>query len=205
MYKKQTVIRETGNRKVVYGGNFRSEGECLEKAISEGIKTTNLDLRHADLSGSNLDASDFSGSWFHYSNLTGANMSECRLESCIFYNAQLYNCCLCDAEIISCDMRFAEFGATDISGSYIQNTVFAGLSSFTLNFINARMIQNCFYQSACETISNITSPPIVISGLRQTITFLDDTILQGNEILRSTEKIGEKAVLHDKNCAYFEA
>lgn len=176
-YKLQS--KTTGE--TFFAGFYKNYKTCLEEAVKRHIPLHNIDLRNRNLCNANLDDGIFGYADFSGSNLTGANMSECYLKEANFQNTSLFNTCFAHSNITNCNFQDASFGATDIAGAIIYNCTFSTLSSFSLDFNQARQIENCVFISEHGQISRISRPPIVVSGLNNSpIIILDDQIFEGH-------------------------
>lgn len=185
---------------ILFEGSFQSFKDGLEAAISQGIKLNNADLSNQNLSNANLDETSFHSSSFEGSNLSGANLSGCDLSSCSLKNTTLYNTCFAESNLQYCDFTGAFFGGTDIAATNISGCVFSTMSSFNLDFILTRDMDNVTFTNSTGEHCDMTQPPIVVQNLLpKKLVIMDRTVKYGHDILpASTLKSGKFAkLIHD--------
>lgn len=177
-------LRSVQSDTLLFEGHFTSYKACLEQAISERVHLHNLDLRHKNISNTNLDEGVLPGADFSHANLSGANLSDTYLKGAKFAGSALYNTCLCDANLSGCDFTDAGFGATDIHGAILSRAQFSTLSCFSLDFTGARQMDGCFFINPDGRICAMSRPPVVIRGLgREPIILMDRHIKSGHNII----------------------
>lgn len=185
MSKKE--LRTHADGRVLFDGAFRSVRTCAEEAVARGISLAGVDLSNANLSGANLDGADMRGARLTGANLTGANLSEARFDHADFREASLYNACLAWSNCAGCDFRFAGFGATDIAGTDLSGGRFAGLATFSLDFVAARSLAGAHCDVADGRTFPMERPPVAILGLSRPVAILDTALLIGNEPHRTDD------------------
>ena len=151
--------------KPLFGGTFKNITECLETAINKGIDLSHAELSNINLSNANLDDAQMPHANFNNANLSGTNLSESNLKGANFTNTSLYNTCLAYSDLSACRFEHSAFGATDITGARLSHTLFSGLSCFSLDFIEAGIMQDCIYKDRNGKTRPMSQPPIVIKGL----------------------------------------
>ncbi len=176
------MIKNHTNNTEIFSGYYLSFIECIEDAVNKNIDLTYIDLKNKNLSNASLDSANMSGALLSGANLTGANLSEANLEESIFYNCSLYNTCLSYSNLKGCDFRNANFGATLIEGSDIQECIFSTLSCFDLDFYFTENMDGCLFASADGALHKMSKSPVILKG------FLNNHII----ILDNTVKIGAK-------------
>ncbi len=194
-------IKNKLDNSVLYEGRHPSLGKCLEAAIYDGKDLSDANLKNACLTNASLDGARLPGADFTGANLTGANLSEANLAGSCFSNATMHNSCLCYSNLSSCAFRYTSFGATDMAGAILNNSVFAGLPTFTLSFHETLSMKNCIYEEINGAKLLMSSPPLVIAGLERHLAVLDESLLAGNSGLTFLQELGtfapqDKAFLH---------
>jgi len=140
--------------------------DCLETAANEGVSLHYADLSHQNLSNANLDDADLQNADFSHSNLTGANLSEARLQDCSFNGATMVNSCLAYSNLTHGEFLYSQFGATDITGASLEHAHFAGLSCFSLPFIQAATLHGSrYFYGDNDHGYTMNKAPIVTYGL----------------------------------------
>lgn len=174
-----TVVLKNKNGSPLFENRFHSIKKCLESAVAQGIVLDGIALPHANLTGANLDGARMAGADLSGANLTGANLSESRLDGADFSGAALYNACLCEASLRGCNFRDAAFGATDIAGADLSESVFSTLSAFLLNFTDCTAMKDCRFEDPAGISCPISHPPVVILGPPRPVFILDRHIKTG--------------------------
>ncbi|MEM7618742.1 MAG: pentapeptide repeat-containing protein [Pseudomonadota bacterium] len=162
------TITSKNNNDILFEGVFESFTACMEAAICENVDLSHADLRHKNLALANLDDARIKYADFTGSNLNGANLSEADLSGSIFSNANLYNTCFAYSDLQHCHFAYSNFGATDIAASTLSFSIFSGLSCFSLNFFDAKAMQDCIFNGPNGETMRTSEPPIVIKGLKST-------------------------------------
>lgn len=182
--KKNYAIHCLNTGKVLYEGQFASFKHCLEQAVTEQTSLQHADLRRKNLSGANLDDAQLQGSDFTGSNLSGTNLSESVLEGANFSNAALVDACLSYSNLGKSLFYGARFGATDIAGCKMPSCTFSGLSTFTLDFMDATDIAGSTYLHLDLHRLPMNTPPRVLRGwLNTPVILLDHHAIIGNKSL----------------------
>lgn len=161
---------------ILYEGQFSSMKACLEQAVSENTPLRHANLTKLNLANANLDDAALEHAGFKGSNLTGANLSEARLLGSNFTNTSLYNTCLAYSNLQNCDFRHVSFGATDITGSTINNNLFTLGSCPHLDLMHVESMENCIFEHA-EDQHRLSYPPMVLQGVTNTPIILLDTLM----------------------------
>ncbi len=174
-------IKNHRTEEVIYEGVFATARACAEQAVREGICLDHADLRHANLANAELDDALMRGARLDGTNLTGANLSEAQLDGASFTDATLHAACLCLSSLVNCGFEGASFGATDITGCVMRQCRFSTLSTFTLNFIDAAIIEDCRYHGDNGAICSFSKPPVVVQGLPLPVIFLDRHLKIGSQ------------------------
>jgi len=116
---------------VIYSCIAETLAECIHKAFREGVSLYGadlsgldfqeikilhaLDLRYADLQGSNMAGCDL-----RYSDLFKANMKNVILHDANLHGANLKGACLCGADLRVCDLSGADMHGADLRGANMQ-------------------------------------------------------------------------------------
>jgi len=178
------TLRTYHTKETLFEGQFHSLTECLETAISQKKNLSHIDLRFQNLSNANLDEAIMPDADFTGANLNGTNLTESYLHNAIFYNTTLYSVCLCYSNLSNCNFISASFGATDILGAIMTQTLFSTLSAFTLNFSTVKNMQGSLFVNPDGSTSSMSRPPIVINGYNKSpIIILDQEIRHGHNII----------------------
>lgn len=172
-----TNIKSAATGKILYASGARTVKNCLEEAVSKGINLDYADLRHANLSGANLDDARLRHARFDHANLSGANLSEAILDGGSFHNAALHSACLSLSSARNCRFDGALFGATEIAGAVLDFCRFSTYSAFSLSFIDCASMKGCVFTNAGKITSQMSTPPIVISGLEYPVALMDDHLM----------------------------
>lgn len=180
--QKKIAIQNKHNQKTLYEGTYKNIRQCLESAVEQHMDLSHADLRGLNLSNCNLDDARLDQADFTGSNLTGANLSEASLKNAVFRNTTLVDACLSYSDLSSAAFENARFGATDITGANLTRAAFAALSCFSLDFAQARTVQNAFYIHFNRQCYTMNGPPKVIYGLLNTpIIIIGPSILVGHQ------------------------
>lgn len=175
-----TITSTTTPGSILYEGAFPSLKACLEQAVAEHANLAGADLRFKNLAGVTLDDALMAGSDFTGANLCGANLSESHLEMSLFQNANLIDTCLSYAFMAGCDFSGARFGATDITGADLSSCLFEGLSSFSLDFMQASLLISARYRHHDGRDIPMHKPPRVLYGVLNTpVILLDKDMIIG--------------------------
>ncbi len=169
---KKIAIRTWETGRTLFESSARSLREAVEQAVRENIALDGADLIRANLSGGMLDGARLRGARLRGANLTGVNMSESDCAGTDLREAVIHGGCLACSDFSRSSFEFASFGATDISGAVFSGCRFSGLSVFTLDFSSCKAMQDATYTED-SLLYPLTSPPVVIHGLRYPIIFLD--------------------------------
>ncbi|MCB1533014.1 MAG: pentapeptide repeat-containing protein [Alphaproteobacteria bacterium] len=159
-------IQSTRKSTPLFEGEFASFQDCLEAAVQENRNLEYADLRLKNLRGINLDDARLTHADLSGANLTGANLSEARLLGANFTNAALFDACFAYSDLQHCIFEYSHFGGTDITGSNISFSHFAGISCYSLDFINASSMRGCTFKNAQGHTLKTSEPPVVILGLK---------------------------------------
>jgi hypothetical protein len=189
---KHIIFKTHDTQDILFEGSFRSEKDALEAAIQDNACLENINLDGLNLRNITLDETTLSGASFVGTNLQGANLSDTKMTSCRFINTDLTSACLAESQMTDCVFDHAEFGNTLIENCVFYRCEFVGASSFNLNFMTTKSMDNCFYMSGIGNHDNtrvhMTKPPIVISGLsRASIAILDDHVFCGASLFKRSD------------------
>lgn len=177
------VIKSYQDNSILAEGEFPSLITCIEDCITNNVTLRYADLGYCNLMNGNFDGADFSHICFKGSNLTGVNLSEANLDFARFHHADLFNACFAYSTIKNADFSNANFGATDITQTELDYTLFSNLSCFDLNFFAAKSMNHCQYRASEGVLCKMTKHPIVIKGALNTpIIILDQVIKIGSEL-----------------------
>ena len=171
MPRVQIKNHRTGT--VLFEGDFTTAKACVEQAVRDSVCLDYADLHNANLCNAMLDDALMRHARLDYANLTGANLSEARLDGTSFASATLHASCLCYSSLNNANFDSAQFGATDITGCALRKGRFSGLSAFTLNFIDAGVMDNCLYRSTAGVACPLSKPPLVLQGMDLPVILLD--------------------------------
>ena len=172
--------RQTG--KIIFSGHFLNFKACVEQAIADKISLFQADLRNTNFLNAELDGGDFRQADFSGSNMSGANASECQMQGANLSAVTLHGAVLCESNFRKTIFDGALFGATDVFGSNLSACRFSTPSAFTLNFSDAKTMTGSQFANSCGTLCQISRPPVVISGLNQTVVMMDDHIKIGANV-----------------------
>ncbi len=173
------MILKNKSGSILFEYRCGSVKKCVETAVAQGIALDGIALPRANLSGANLDGARMPGADLSGANLTGTNLSESLLNGADFSGAALYNACLCESALRGCDFRDAAFGATDIAGSDLSESVFSTLSAFSLNFTDCAAMAGCRFEDPAGISCPMSHPPVVIFGLPRPVMMMDRHIKTG--------------------------
>lgn len=176
------TIKRQHSEKVIFSGHFLNFRACIEQAIADEVSLFQANLRGSNLLNAELDSGDFRQADFSGSNLSGANASECQMQGCNLSGVTLHGTVLCESNFNKAVFDAALFGATDVFGSILSDCYFSTLSAFTLNFSEAKTMTGSHFENPCGTLCPISRPPVVISGLNQTIIMMDEHIKIGTHV-----------------------
>ncbi|MFN3701187.1 MAG: pentapeptide repeat-containing protein [Alphaproteobacteria bacterium] len=167
---------------------------ALETAVDNKISLNGIQLKRCNLSCATLDTAQMANADFSFSNLNHANLSEAVLAGSDFTSASLIGTCLAQSDLSGCNFHYCDFGATDISGAILDNTLFSALSTLQLPFRLARSMRNCAFLTASGEKITFSTPPIVLHGfLSAPIAIIGQHLLIGHRhyklSVRHIEKI----------------
>ena len=190
---KNYKLIEKDSNKTIFCGFYKDFKTCLEEAVKRRTPLNNINLSGKNLTNANLDDGIFANADFSNTNLSGANISESYCKGASFENASLFNTCLAYSNLSACNFKGASFGATDMSASILDGAQFSTLSAFTIDFTKTRQMRDCTFIANDGSISRLSKPPIVITGLQPTpIVMLDEHIYSGHQ--RVCQNTAEKRV-----------
>ena len=182
--KKTYSIQHITTQSTLFEGIFASLKTCTEAAVREGADLSGADFRLKNLHGANLDDGAFAGADFRGTNLGGANLSEANLRGCRFENANLVDTCLAHSNAQGSDFSGARLGATDIAGADLRECLFAGLATFSLDFMAVADMGGSAYRHIETRLLPMTRPPRVLMGFMSTVAaMLDQHMVIGQRIL----------------------
>ncbi len=187
MTKLKTIYDLSGDK--LYEGSYESFCQCVESAVSQGIRLDQANLRYAVLINASLDDAHMDGADFTGANLSGANISCSNLRDTTFCNTDLYNSCLAEARLQNSDFSYARFGGTIISDADISYCRFNSLSAMDLDFTTVCKMQHCQFYLLNHKYS-ISSPPVIVKGLERP--YLIHNILTQNEIHKLIHRNGRE-------------
>lgn len=203
------TLHKHTDRTEIFSGHYASFAECLEDAVENKINLVSINLQNKDLSNANLDGAHMPNARFTSANLSGTNLSEAHLMNAIFYNCSLFNTCLSYSDLSKSDFRGANFGATLIDGTNMQDCIFSTLSCFDLDFYFTTNMTGCLFVSEDGNIHKMSKHPMVLKGFMNThIIILDNTIKIGiktfprailPELMNMIGSYGKQALFNDKN------
>ena len=179
----KSTLRNTQNN-ILFEGSFPTLKDGLEAAISDNVALDNADLSNQNLTNANLDEYSFKSVTFEGSNLSGTNLSACNLSGSNLKNTSLYNTCFAESNLQYSDFTGAFFGGTDIAAANIMGCVFSTMTSFDLDFILTRNMDDVTFLNPDGKHCNITNPPIVVKNiLPKPLIIMDRTVKYGHDIL----------------------
>lgn len=185
--KKTFTIQHVNKKTVLFEGSFSSLKTCAEAAVAEGVNLDGADFRLKNLQGANLDDGALAGADFRGANLGGANLSEANLQGCTFENANLVDACLAHSTLRGADFSGTRLGATDIAGVDLRECLFAGLATFSLDFMQAANMDGSAYRHLETRLLPMTRPPRVLIGFMNTpAAMLDQHMVIGQRVLPLT-------------------
>ena len=184
----QTYRLRHRDHTTLFEGEYRTYRECIEDALLQGICLNGANFAHTDLSEINLDGTRLHEVCFMGANLTGANISEAELHHCQFDDASLFNVCFAQSDLTGSIFSHASFGGTDIAGAILDDCLFAGLSALGINFQSGKSMRGTSYQAAMRRCE-MSIPPVVVSGLSETIAVFDQDILIGTALFSTANSI----------------
>lgn len=150
--------------KTIYEAAHDSINEAIEFAIAHNIPMDGVDLSNANLKNINLDGAQFKNASFKGADLSGANMSEADFTNCNFSDATMIDTCLCYSNLNHCNLKYAHFGATDMSMASLESCSFAGVSTFQIHFHSAFQLSNLTYHHYEKAYAFHGPPTFVKSG-----------------------------------------
>lgn len=174
------IIRHIRTRRPLFSGDYPDLRSCVEDAVTQNVPLNNADLSHANLCNAQLDGACLDRACLKEANMTGANLSEASLCHSVLDHAQLHSTTLCEATLSGTSFRGALFGATDIAGASLQSCQFDTLSALDLDFVHARLLNNCAFTSGNERFCRFSRPPLVLRGLSPVIACFDHSLLLGH-------------------------
>lgn len=179
----QIAIKHHRTKTVLHAGHFSGLRAAVEDAVRTHVRLDGADLRHANLALAGLDGAALSGARLDGANLTGANLSESVLSGTSLAGTTLHGACLCFSDLENCDFCGALFGGTDIAGTRLDRSRFAGLSTFSLNFIDADSLKDCLYLDTDGQKHLFSHPPLVVLGLPQPLILTERHIQVGHTLI----------------------
>ena len=171
---------------LLYASSCRSLQDTIETAIEDGIILDNINLKNKDLRNINFDGAIMRKACLVNTDLTGANMSEGIFDYADFSHAQLYNTCIAYSSLNGCSFLHTNFGATDLSQSIVDQSVFAGPSVFSIAFRSIKSMKSVefLHNGAPYPMHQI---PISIQGPEDDINILDQHVIIEHEIFTHQE------------------
>lgn len=179
---------------LLYTSTHKSLGATIEYAIDNNVTLEKIDLSNKDLRNITFDTATMRGASFKNANLTGANISECALDFSDFSHATLYDTCLVYSSLKGVSFLYSLFGATDLSETIIDNSLFSGPTTFSLSFRSVTSMMNVKYFQE-SMVCSMQTPPIHIKGNHCDTTILDDHIIIDNQIF-ANEYLEEEPQSH---------
>lgn len=188
---------ETGA--ILYEDDSPSMKVTLQRAVMNGCDLKGADLRFSNLTNACLDDAQLSCVKFDYANLTGANLSGADLSGASCFGVTFYNCCLSESLLQHVDLREAVFGATDIHLTAFDGAKFSTSSALDMDWRSADIMKSPAYWLSPEgQIASFTQPPIIIRGTPYPLTFFDEVICIGHEIVPGI-RLYENGIISQKH------
>ncbi|MCD8570662.1 MAG: pentapeptide repeat-containing protein [Alphaproteobacteria bacterium] len=173
--KQSFTISCKKTNQTLYQGLFASFKSCVEQAVADKANLHGADFRHKNLSNANLDDALMAEADFTGANLSGTNLSESFLEECIFENSNVIDACLAYSHLSGSNFTNARLAATDITNAVLRRCVFAGLPTFSLDFMNAEDMSGSLYNHHNQPFLSMSRCPRVFTGLLNTPVIVLDT------------------------------
>lgn len=185
--RTKQVLR-SNTHDILYEGHHTSYKKALEQALMDNVGLDDLNAQGRNLRAANLDGLYLNGGNFRNCDLTDANLSEASLTGCLFDNATLFDACFCYSDLVKCYFTDTRFGLTDFSEASLTGCSFSGISWLMSDLSRTHSMHgNVFMHD--ESLIRMSTPPIVIRGLKNIMALFDDKILVGTDLYQRPSKI----------------
>ena len=180
---------------VLFEDDFSTIKKTAENAVKQNIPLPHADFRKADLRSAALDGLNAPGACLWGADLSGTDLAEVYLHGADLRLAHLKEACLADSVLTSCDCRGTVFQRTILTGCDISGSDFSCPSFLAQNFEGIGSMVDCTYHYKGETECRLSRPPVVLTGLTERITQLDNHTIIGGTLHETRSYCGEYSAI----------
>lgn len=170
------------DNKILFEGRFASLKKGLEMAVNDNCDLDRINLRQANLTGVRLDGAKMRQACLWGANLNDVHFNHVDLIGADLRTANVLGTYITNSECADIDFSGTYFSRVVLSGTDLSKTRFSCSSIFSVDLTVVKSLQGAIYSHLGETDCSLSHAPLIISGFKFPMVFMEDNVLIENEI-----------------------